>query len=172
MMVIVDTNVAVVANGKSEQASEECVDTCIGRLEQIIRGETKLVLDENWLILGEYSRNLHSRGADVGDRFLRWVLNNRHGQCELVSITPIENSESEFEEFPSDPALKDFHSKDRKFVAIALAHSEKPPILEALDSGWLNFRDALCQHDVKVEFICEDDIHRLRGGTGVGKVEA
>ena len=49
MMVIVDTNVAVVANGKSEQASEECVDTCIGRLEQIIRGETKLVLDADWI---------------------------------------------------------------------------------------------------------------------------
>ena len=161
MMVIVDTNVAVVANGKSEQASEECVDTCIGRLEQIMHGETKLVLDADWIILGEYSRNLHSRGADVGDRFLRWVLNNRITQCELVSITPIENSETEFEEFPTDPALKDFHSKDRKFVAVALAHSDKPPILEALDSGWLNFGDVLSRHGVRVEFICKDDIQRL-----------
>ena len=165
MTVIVDTNVAVVANGEWGKDFKECEETCINRLEQIMRGETKLVLDADWIILGEYSRNLHSRGADVGDRFLRWVLNNRITQCELVSITPIENSETEFEEFPTDPALKDFHSKDRKFVAVALAHSDKPPILEALDSGWLNFRDALCQHDVKVEFICEDDIHRLRGGT-------
>ena len=167
MMVIVDTNVAVVANGKSEQASEECVDTCIGRLEQIIRGETKLVLDENWNILGEYSRNLHLRGTEVGDRFLTWCLRNRTNpeQCELVSVTPVTNLENEFEEFPKDSELANFDPDDRKFVAVAIAHCEKPPILQAVDSGWLNFRDALCQHDVKVEFICEDDIHRLRGST-------
>ena len=168
MMVIVDTNVAVVANGKSEQASEECVDTCIGRLEQIIRGETKLVLDADWIILDEYSRNLNSSGKPgTGDRFLVWCLRNWTipEQCDLVPITPIENLETEFQEFPTDLELENFDPADRKFVAVAVAHCEKPPILQALDSGWLNFRDALSQHDVKVEFICEDDIHRLRGST-------
>ena len=165
MMVIVDTNVAVVANGKSEQASEECVDTCIGRLEQIIRGETKLVLDENWNILGEYSRNLHLRGADVGDRFLTWCLRNRTNpeQCELVSITPLANLDNEFGEFPKDPELANFDPDDRKFVAVAVAHCEKPPILQAVDSQWLDFRDVLLQHGVRVQFICEDDIQRIRG---------
>ena len=168
MMVIVDTNVAVVANGKSEQASEECVDTCIGRLEQIIRGETKLVLDADWIILDEYSRNLNSSGKPgTGDRFLVWCLRNWTipEQCDLVPITPIEGAETEFQEFPTDLELENFDPADRKFVAVAVAHCEKPPILQALDSGWLNFRDALSQHDVKVEFICEDDIHRLRGST-------
>ena len=41
------------------------MDTCIGRLEQIIRGETKLVLDADWIILGEYSRNLHPEGSPM-----------------------------------------------------------------------------------------------------------
>ena len=165
MMVIVDTNVAVVANGKSEQASEECEETCINRLEQIMRGETKLVLDADWIILGEYSRNLHSRGADVGDRFLRWVLNNRITQCDLIPITPVEDSETEFTEFPTDPELENFDPADRKFIAVAIAHCEKPPILQAVDSQWWDFRDALRRHEVTVEFICEDDIHRLRGST-------
>ena len=58
MAVIVDTNVAVVANGQSPQASSNCVDTCINRLEDIVRGEEKLILDNGWIILSEYLRNL------------------------------------------------------------------------------------------------------------------
>ena len=162
MMVIVDTNVVRVANGEWGDDFKKCEETCIDRLERIMRGEMKLVLDAQRIIIGEYERNLYSTGENVGNRFLRWVLHNRHGQCDLVSITPIENSETEFEEFPSDPVLKDFHSKDRKFVAVSVAHPERPPILEALDSGWLKFRDALYQHGVIVEFICERDIQRFR----------
>ena len=75
-MVVVDTNVAVVANALSEQASEDCVEICAERLEEIMRGEVKLVLDDDWQILDEYAQNLHSTGNDVGDRFLRWVLRN------------------------------------------------------------------------------------------------
>ena len=45
-MVVVDTNVAVVANALSEQASEDCVETCAEKLEEIMRGEVKLVLDD------------------------------------------------------------------------------------------------------------------------------
>ena len=164
MMVIVDTNVAVVANGKSEQASEECVDTCIGRLDQIIRGETKLVLDADWIILDEYSRNLNSSGKPgTGDRFLVWCLRNwtTPEQCDLVPITPIEGAETEFQEFPTDLELENFDPADRKFVAVAVAHCEKPPILQAVDSQWWDFRDALRRHEVTVEFICKHDIQRL-----------
>ena len=164
MMVIVDTNVAVVANGEWGEDFKDCEESCIDRLERIMRGEMKLVLDADWMILGEYSRNLHSRGVDVGDRFLVWCLRNRTNpeRCELVSITPIEGSETEFKEFPDDPALRKFDPDDRKFIAVAVAHCEQPPILQAVDSQWWDFRDALGENEVQVEFICEDDIHRLR----------
>ena len=167
MMVIVDTNVAVVANGKSAQASQECVETCIHRLQGIIRGETKLVLDNKWAILREYMQNLQSNGADAGDRFLAWCLRNWRNleQCDLTSITSLEGSETNFEEFPKDPELENFDPDDRKFVAVAHKHSEKPPILQAVDSQWLDFRDVLLQHGVRVEFICEDDIQRLHRST-------
>ena len=161
MTVIVDTNVVVVANGRSEQASADCVDTCGERLEEIMRGEMKLVLDNRWIILGEYMRNLRSNGANVGDRFLGWILANRDKRCDLVPITPVNGSEYEFEEFPDDPALDDFDPDDRKFIAVACAHSEKPPILQAVDSQWWDFRDAFHRNGVTVEFICEEDIQRL-----------
>ena len=166
MAVIVDTNVAVVANGQSPQASSSCVDTCINRLEGIVRGEEKLVLDNGWIILGEYLRNLRSSGEPgAGDSFLRWILMNKDEWCDLVTITPINGSESEFEEFLDDPTLNDFDPDDRKFIAVACAHLEKPPILQAVDSQWWDFHNAFRQHGVTVEFICEADIQRLRGDT-------
>ena len=165
MVVIVDTNVVVVANGRSEQASADCVETCAERLEEIMRGEVRLVLDNRWIILREYMRNLQSNGIDVGDRFLGWILVNRDKRCDLVSITPVAGSENEFEEFPDDPALNDFDPDNRKFIAVALAHSEKPPILQAVDSQWWDFRDAFRRNGIVVEFICEADIQRLREST-------
>jgi hypothetical protein len=166
-MVVVDTNVAVVANALSEQASEDCVETCAERLEEIMRGEVKLVLDDNWQILGEYAQNLHSTGTDVGDRFLQWVLRNwRNPQrCDLIHITPVDGLENAFEEFPDDPALNDFDPNDRKFIAVAVFHPERPPILQAVDSQWWDFRDAFRRNGVTVDFICEEDIQRLREDT-------
>ena len=81
----------------------------------------------------------------------------------MVSITPLANLDNEFGEFPKDPELANFDPDDRKFVAVAIAHCEKPPILQAVDSQWLDFRDVLLQHGVRVQFICEDDIQRIRG---------
>lgn len=161
MTVVVDTNVAVVANGKSQQASAGCVLTCTERLQRIMTGEMKLVLDDDWKILGEYMRNLHSRGSDIGDRFLGWLLTNKDTQCDFVSITPIDNSENEFHEFPTDPALQGFDPADRKFVAVALTHSEKPPILQAVDSEWWSYRDALHRNGVTIDFICENDVRSI-----------
>ncbi|MDE0554244.1 MAG: hypothetical protein OXI24_08530 [Candidatus Poribacteria bacterium] len=46
MKVIVDTNVPLVANGKADQASEDCVETCIDELMKITEGQVKLVLDD------------------------------------------------------------------------------------------------------------------------------
>ncbi len=168
-MVVVDTNVVVVANGRSEQASSDCVETCGERLEEIMHGEVKLVLDNRWIILREYMQNLRSNGADVGDRFLGWLLVNKDERCDLVPITPVDGSENEFEEFPDDPALDSFDPDDRKFIAVACAHPEKPPILQAVDSQWLDFRNAFRRNGVTVEFICEDDIQRLHRSTGAEK---
>ena len=158
MTVVVDTNVVVVANGKSEQASATCVLTCIEKLQQIINGKVKLVLDDDWRILNEYLRNIKRGGAEFGDRFLRELLINIDKICDFVSITNVDGLENEFLEFPSDPALANFDPADRKFIAVAVAHSDNPPILQAVDSEWLKYRDYLKQNGVTVEFICENDI--------------
>lgn len=156
MYVIADTNVAILANGKSPQASPECVINCVRRLRQIQQSEI-LVLDDRWLIIQEYQKNLSSSGqTGVGDAFLKWLLTNQYNpqRCQRIQITEI--SEYNFAEFPKEPNLAGFDLSDRKFVAVAIAHPQKPPILNAVDSDWQDFCDLLAHHGVQVEFICPD----------------
>jgi len=47
---VVDTNVPIVANGKSNQASLTCVLTCAKKLQEI-QNNHLLVLDDKWLII-------------------------------------------------------------------------------------------------------------------------
>ena len=159
MTVIVDTNVPKVANGFSEQASEDCVEICVERLEQITTGEMKLALDDQRRIIDEYRRQLNPSGQPgFGDAFLKWVEINwtNPEQCNLVEITPVAGPKINFEEFPDDSRLDDFDDDDRKFIAVACAHPERPPIWQAVDGKWEDFLDVLRENSVTVEYICED----------------
>lgn len=123
MTVVVDTNVAVVADRRAAQASEACILTCTRELHAVMRA-SQLVLDDQWLILKEYQRNLRCSGQPgVGRAFLEWVLTNRRNlsRCVLVSITVRVNAPLDFERFPDDVRLSGFDPDDRKFVAVALA---------------------------------------------------
>ncbi|MFN7947228.1 MAG: hypothetical protein U0Z53_17890 [Blastocatellia bacterium] len=158
-MVVVDTNVAVVANGKSEQASDDCVLICIQRLKEIVEGKKKLIIDDGWRIIREYKNNLRSQGQPgLGDAFFKWVLTNWANplRCEQVKITETGTSGTEFSEFPSVADLDDFDPSDRKFVAVALAHPLRPPILQAVDGKWKAFEEALIRSGVTVDFICSN----------------
>ncbi|MBN2305850.1 MAG: hypothetical protein JXQ72_15310 [Anaerolineae bacterium] len=165
MIVVIDTNVPIVANGDSEQASPACVLVCVECIRQI-RTQGRLVLDDRWRIVREYMKNLQSSGQPgVGDAFLKWVLTNQANpnRCELVTITPVDPAdpnETDFREFPADPDLAGFDPADRKFVAVACAHPDHPSILQAADFKWWNFQDTLLAHGVEVRFVCEDDLQR------------
>lgn len=154
---IVDTNVLIVANGRDcPQASPECIVTCAQHLQQIQQHEV-LVLDDAWHIICEYTNKVSSSGQPgPGDAFLKWVLTNQANlqRIEKVSITLIGNDE--FAEFPNTPALANFDRSDRKFVAVALTHPQKPPISNAVDSDWRDFYSALTQVGVTVEFLCPE----------------
>ena len=168
--VVIDTNVLVVANGRSAapQASAKCVILCRARLAEILRGSEKILLDDKKRIIREYRRNLNEKGRGHGDRF--WLELKRRfynpksypDTVVTVEITSLAGNGTEFEEFPNDDAaLKDFHKKDKKFVAVVVAYQrdsgEEAPILKADDKGWENFKTALASHGVHVHSICEDD---------------
>uniref|UniRef100_B8HK87 PIN domain-containing protein n=1 Tax=Cyanothece sp. (strain PCC 7425 / ATCC 29141) TaxID=395961 RepID=B8HK87_CYAP4 len=166
MHVVVDTNVLVIANGTDcEQASDECVKQCRIKLGQIER-QGIIVVDSGWLILNEYKGQVRTkftgrvgnRSKDVGSFFLIWVLTNRNNpkHCSQVKITPTLNNDGSFEEFPNDPGLAGFDLSDRKFVAVACAHPANPPIVNAVDTDWRDYREPLKQAGVMVEFLCPE----------------
>ncbi|MFV9507126.1 MAG: hypothetical protein AB4911_21460 [Oscillochloridaceae bacterium umkhey_bin13] len=166
---IIDTNAAVVANGNSAQASQRCAAACERLLQEFTADRRRLVIDSSWHILREYIRNLRSEGQPgAGDAFLRWVLTNQANpqRCEQVAITtrPDAQSEHDFAEFPDDPALERFDPSDRKFVAVARAHPEHPPIHYAIERGWYRYQAALASHGLTIIQVCPDDMQRGMAG--------
>ena len=167
--VIIDTNVMVVANGTdaAPQATQECVISCQARLAEILRGFEKILLDDKKRMIQEYKNNLDEKGRGHGDRFWQELVRRmyRYGRNEekviIVPITSLAGNGTDFEEFPNDDiSLKDFHKKDRKFVAVALAYQhysgQESPILKAEDRGWEEFKTALASHGVRVDSICDN----------------
>jgi hypothetical protein len=156
--VIVDTNVAKVANGDSH-ASAKCVLACLDRLDAIKQGE-RVVLDDSGEILGEYlAQRPHNQfPPGAGLAFLVWVNDNQANpeRCRIVHITPLDDDLRWYEEFPDDPALSGFDLADRKFVAAARACADDTPVLNAVDTDWRDFEEPLAQHGVRVEFLCPE----------------
>ena len=93
--------------------------------------------------------------------FIKWILQNRanSARCNLVRIEPHDGRG--FESFPDEPRLSAFDGADRKFVAVSAAHAEHPPILQATDSKWLDWLEALKDHGIEVLLLCDDDIRRF-----------
>jgi hypothetical protein len=154
--VIVDTNVPIVANQNSEQASPACVQACSRKLQEIQQGRYILVIDDQWKIISEYKHRLNQSGQPgVGDAFLKWVLTNwmNPTRCVLISIIPQADT---FAEIPTDPILQTFDPSDRKFLAVAFAHPQKPPILNAVDTDWWHFQHVFSQYGLRLEFLCPD----------------
>jgi hypothetical protein len=116
-----------------------------------------IAIDDRWLILKEYQNKVNLSGQPgIGDAFLKWVLTNQANseRCDRVKIHPIEGKG--FKEFPDDPSLEKFDRSDRKFVAVALAAADRPPIINAVDSDWMEFYESLTKCGVKIEFLCPD----------------
>jgi hypothetical protein len=161
--VIVDTNVIVIANDTDDDR-KDCRDRCQDRIQQIRYSQEKVVIDNDWRILGEYRRNTKpNTRKGIGDLFVKWLLQNRTNPniCAMVQITSLAGNGTEFAEFPNDDeALKDFHKNDRKFIAVALAYQKESgqtaTILLAIDRGWTNFITSLAIHGVSVDIICEE----------------
>lgn len=159
---VVDTNVPIIANLATKGGDEmsvpiTCVSNCINCIDQITR-EGGLVLDDEGEIFEEYMSQgtLSLRGAPgMGDKFIKWIHDNQWNPARVcrVSITKVENS---YAEFPEHEALKNFDKSDRKFVAVANAHPQKPPILQATDSKWWGWKDGLKDKGIEVLFLCSD----------------
>ncbi len=158
---VIDTNVTLVANGQHADVSPDCVADCALALQDIMRNG-RVALDDSFRILTEYqNKTTPGKGNRPGDAFIKWVLQNNANpdKCDLVPLQ--EHPERKFESFPEDDDLEEFDSSDRVFVALSAAHPEKPEILQAADSKWLDWAVALERHGIHVKFVCREDIERF-----------
>ena len=159
---LVDTNVPVNANLATNpepysDVPDECVLACIEAIEHIIK-KRGLVIDEGNEIFDEYRQQLSMKGQPgVGDRFMKWVHDNQWGLPDTDRVTITKNGES-YDQFPDHNGLNDFDNSDRKFIAVANTHPAKPPVLQATDSKWWGWKDALKEVGITVQFLCSDYI--------------
>lgn len=157
--IVVDTNVLIAANG-AEPEWEPIAAACADRLASVMN-ERVLCVDQGGLILEEYGHRLPSRSrSGYGDMFFLWLARQQYNprHCTQVTLTPREGSRTEFAEFPQLPEelASIIDPSDRKFIAVANAHPDKPPILEATDSKWIGWRDGLAAAGITVELVDEE----------------
>ncbi len=157
---LVDTNVPKTANLATQpdpdsDVSDACVLACVGAVEHVIK-KRGLIIDAGDEIFDEYRQQLSMKGQPgVGDLFMKWVHDNRWSLPAPHRVTITRNSDS-YDEFPTHDGLIDFDKSDRKFVAAANAHMERPPILQATDSKWWGWKDALAEVGITVQFLCPE----------------
>lgn len=157
---LVDTNVPKMANlhVAPEQIPLEladCVLACVEAVEHVIKKRC-LLMDAGDEIFDEYRKQLAMKGQPgMGDHFMKWVHDNRWSLPDSNRVIISKNGES-YDQFPVHDDLNDFDTSDRKFVAVANAHPEKPPILQATDSKWWGWKDALAEVGITAHFLCPE----------------
>lgn len=147
---VVDTNVAIVANGRDTHADISCQLSCVERLENLTRQGVAAV-DTQGLILAEYAKHLFwSGGPGVGDAFFKFLVDRQHADQRVwqVPITHCEDERQGFKELPEN----EFDPSDRKFLAVAVVANAV--VLNATDSDWAEQASLMEALDVQVDQLC------------------
>lgn len=159
---VMDTNVPKTANllaipDSSSDVTDSCILACIEAVEHVMHTQG-LIIDAGDDIFNEYLRQLETEDHQgAGTQFIKWVIMNSWNPdfCQRVAITKAEDS---YQEFPNQPGLESFDPDDKMFVAVANAHPDKPPILQATDSQWWGWQEPLAAAGITVHFVCSDYI--------------
>lgn len=146
---VIDTNVAISANGRDTHASPACQYACIELLEDC--RQLHIAVDKLGLIMEEYAKHLNYSGQPgVGDIFFKYLHDYQYATEKIyrVDITPCEDSHRGFKELP----LNQLDSSDRKFLATAIV--AEATIINATDSDWEEQNDLLKRIGINVRQLC------------------
>jgi hypothetical protein len=155
---VVDTNVPVVANGRSNDdndrpPSTDCRAAAILFLQRLLRSGT-ILIDLAGEIQAEYRTYLDARGQPgVGDRFYQAVINS--APKKIVRIDLPKRDDGEFTDLPQELIDVGFDPSDRKFAA--LAKRGRAMVVNAIDSDWLIHLNVMKNNGISVKFICGCD---------------
>jgi hypothetical protein len=155
---VVDTNVAIVANGRPDPEdprppSIPCRIAAVKFLSELVKNGTVL-LDVEGAIQAEYRKHLNPSGAPgVGDRFYQEVLHSSPQLIERVDLP--KRPDGEYEDLPQSLIDAGFDPSDRKFAA--LARKEGVPLHNATDSDWIEHAITLAVEGIQVDHLCGCD---------------
>lgn len=154
MKYVVDTNVAVAANGKCDHANMACQLACIDFLQSVTTTIShKIVVDNLGLIFEEYKKRFSFKGQPgVGDSFFKFLYDHMYSgrKVELAQVTPIDDMARGFKELP----INDFDASDRKFLATAVSAGAQ--IANAVDTDWNCKHELVASVGVRVRQLCPD----------------
>ena len=153
---VVDTNVAIAANGRGTHADLHCRLACVETLKGLVEREI-VAIDDGNLILGEYRNHLNFAGSPgVGDLFFKHVFDHQYqgSRVRRVPVTPAEDDRRGFEELPENA----FDRSDRKFLAVAVA--ARAVVLNAMDSDWGEQQAPMDALGVEVDELCPQHVAR------------
>lgn len=149
--IVIDTNVAISANGKNTHASFDCQLSCIELLQTC--KNLQIAIDKTGLIMEEYKRHLsHAGQPGVGDMFFKYLHDNQHAEDKIhtVNITLSSNIGRGFEELP----INSLDSSDRKFLATAVV--AQAVIVNATDSDWAEQSELLETLHIEIQQLCPE----------------
>lgn len=149
---VIDTNVAIVANGK-ENVAVECRSAAVETLTKAVNRGV-IVVDAAGEIRDEYRRHLNPQGQPgVGDRFYFEVINCHPDRTAQVDLPKREDGE--FADLPQAIINAGFDPSDRKFAAAA--KKSNSPVYNATDSDWVEHREVIEAAGIKIVFLCGCD---------------
>ena len=152
--VIVDTNVAVVANHQNAAVTERCVHACVSFLVEA-RESHVVFIDHGDEIRAEYAKALAvSPPMRLGALFLMHILMHQYNDKKVRRIDLKKSINGDFVDFPKVPELDKFDRDDRKFAA--LAKKTGTAVSNAIDSDWADHLVSLEANGIEVKFLCGD----------------
>jgi predicted nucleic acid-binding protein len=157
---VIDTNVAIVANGEDENIRIECRLAAVELLQKAINGGI-VFLDDAGEIQEEYRRYLDPKGQPgVGDRFFLEVINSHPQKVKRINLN--KRADGEYADLPQEIIDSGFDPSDRKFAAVARkAHAK---VHNAVDSDWVEKRAVIEASGIEIVFLCGCDPTQWRYG--------
>lgn len=150
---VIDTNVAIVANGKEADVSVDCR---LAAVELLVKAyeNGKIFLDAAGEIQTEYGRYLAPKGAPgVGDRFYLEILNSHPDRVVRVDVP--KRADGQHEDLPQPIIDAGFDPSDRVFAAVA--KKARARVFNAVNTDWLHHRVVIEANGIPVTFLCGCD---------------
>lgn len=151
---VVDTNVAISANGRNTHADVQCQRRCVREIRFLVKNGI-VAVDDGGLLIREYSEHLSFSGSPgVGDVFFKHLLDCwcQDDLVRRVTVTRSDDDQKGFEELPENT----FDPSDRKFLAVAVVANAA--VLNAVDSDWSEHKTLMEDLGVNVEELCPQHI--------------